>query len=65
MMYFPIVSSNTECMKYEMQVNIILEELKGKLEKLVKWESELNRELGKEEMAEHQELLDTIKKYCK
>lgn len=65
MIYFPIVSSNAECMKYEMQVDIILEELKGKLNTLVRWENELNRELGKEEQAEHQELLDIIEKYCR
>ena len=65
MMYFPVVSSNAERMKYEMQVDIILSELKLKLNTLVKWETVFNRELGKEEIAEHQELLDIISKYCK
>lgn len=64
-MYFPIVSSNAECLKYEMQVNVILKELKSKLDTLVEWENELNGELEKENPAKHQELLDVIKKYCR
>lgn len=64
MMYFSIISSNAECIKYEMQVDVILKELKSKLDTLVEWENELNRELGKEELAKHQELLNVIKKYC-
>lgn len=65
MIYFPIVSSSAECLKYEMQVDVILKELKRKLDTLVEWENELNRELGKEESAKHQELFDVIKKYCR